>query len=302
MTGLTGKLAIQVEWGGDIYLYDLTTGDLRLLTGGFDPSFSPDGTQVAFSRRGGDEGLYLINVDGSNEHRIFSAREPIVSPKWSPDGQYIVFDRGDEVDRCRKVGFQCLDNNLSGVDSEDIATEMQNVLARVDVNGKHYRDIPVLHRAHAPDWNAAGIVYHSPAGLQITQDDPNARTEVLYFDVQKQYELDPDWQPGGDRIVFQQREASHWQIYGVNADGSGLTGLTHPGTTFVDVQPSSVAPAWSPDGQHIVFLSNQIPNGKGAGDWGVWVMDADGSNQRRLPIDLPFVYTYVAEQMLDWGL
>jgi Tol biopolymer transport system component len=139
--------------------------------------------------------------------------------------------------------------------------------------------------------------------LQITQDNPNARSELLFFDIQKQYELDPDWQPGGNRIVFQRREAAHWQIFAVNADGDGLTGLTHPGTTFVDVQPSSVAPAWSPDGRYIVFLSNR-PVGQvsqGAGAWGVWVMDADGGNQRRLPIDLPFVYTYVAEQMLDWG-
>jgi hypothetical protein len=30
-------------------------------------------------------------------------------------------------------------------------------------------------------------------------------------------------------------------------------------------------------------------------------MNADGSNQRRLEIDLPFTYTFVAEQMLDWG-
>ena len=30
-------------------------------------------------------------------------------------------------------------------------------------------------------------------------------------------------------------------------------------------------------------------------------MEADGSNQRQLPIELPFIYTYVSEQMLDWG-
>ena len=124
---------------------------------------------------------------------------------------------------------------------------------------------------------------------------------MLFFDIKKQFELDPDWQPGGHRVVFQRREAAHWQIFGVNDDGSGLAALTHPGTTFVDVQPSSVAPAWSPDGRHIVFLSNRT-DGESAGAWGVWVMDADGGNQRRLPIDLPFVYTYVAEQMLDWGL
>ena len=61
-----------------------------------------------------------------------------------------------------------------------------------------------------------------------------------------------------------------------------------------------MAAAWSPDGQHSVFLSNRTPTNE-AGAWGVWVMNADGSNQHPLPINLPFEYNYVAEQMLDWG-
>lgn len=298
--GLSGKLAIQVSWGGDIYLYDLETAELRLLTGGFDPAISPDGTQVAFTRAGGDHGLYLINVDGTNERRIFSGREMLFSPKWSPDGQYIIFERGDEEINCTlqdpdDPASACLINR----EPED-NTETQEKLARVDVNGENYQDIPVLQRAHAPDWNSAGIVYHSPAGIQMTQDAPGAESKLVFFNITKQYELDPDWQPNGGRIVFQRREHDHWEIYSVAADGSGLTALTRPGYTLVEKMPSNVAPAWSPDSKNIVFLSNRLPN-HSEGPWGVWVMDADGSNQRRLDIDLPFIYTFVAEQMLDWG-
>lgn len=298
-TGLQGTLAIQTTWGGDIYLYDLASGVLRLLTGGFDPAISPDGKQVAFTRAGGEHGLYLIDVDGSNERLIFSGRELLRSPKWSPGGQYIVFERGDEVLHCWEVGNRCIPRPPF-VDKDELSTERQEKLARVDVNGQNYQDLPVLQRAHAPDWNEAGIVYHSPAGIQLTHDDPGAQTELVFFNITKQYELDPDWQPGGGRIVFQRREADHWEIYSVNPDGSGLFALTKPGFTLVDKMPSNVAPAWSPDGQHIVFLSNRQPD-HNAGAWGVWVMDAGGGNQRRLPIDLDFTYTYVAEQMLDWG-
>ena len=83
-------------------------------------------------------------------------------------------------------------------------------------------------------------------------------------------------------------------------DGSGLTALTFPTFTLVEKLPSSVSPAWSPDGKHIVYLSNRAPN-QSADLWNVWVMNADGSNQHPLDIDLPFNYTFVAEQMLDWG-
>jgi uncharacterized protein YraI len=298
-TGLHGKLVIQQTWGGSIYIYELTTGELRLLTGGFDPSFSPDGGTVAFTRAGGDHGLYLIGVDGSNERLIFSGREQLRSPKFSPDGQYIVFERGDEQVVCWQADGNCLTSTPQGLEFE-LTTETQHKLARVDINGQNYQDIPVLHRAHAPDWNSAGIVYHSPAGIQKTQDVPGARSELVFFNIQKQYELDPDWQPNGGRIIFQRREASRWEIFSVNPDGAGLTALTYPTFTLVEELPSNVAPAWSPDGRHIVFLSNRMPN-ESAGRWNVWVMDADGGRQHPLPIDLDFTYTFVAEQMLDWG-
>lgn len=302
VTGLSGKLAIQTTWGGDIYIYDLVTGELRLLTGGFDPAISPDGRTVAFTRIGGEHGLYLIDIDGTNERKIFSERARFLAPKWSPDGQYIVFERGDELLNCTRTPLD--DPDPAGaclVDREpENSEEIQEKLARVDVNGENYQDIPVLPRAHAPDWNSAGIVYHSPAGIQKTKDNPSAQTELVFFNIRKQYELDPDWQPNGGRIIFQRRENDHWEIYSVAPDGSNLTALTFPTFTLVEKLPSNVAPAWSPDGQHIVYLSNRQPN-QSAGEWRVWVMDANGSNQRPLDIDLSFTYTFVAEQMLDWG-
>jgi TolB protein len=305
VTGLSGKLAIQTSWGGDIYIYDLATGELRLLTGGFDPAISPDGTQVAFTRIGGEHGLYLINIDGSNERKIFSERTHFLSPKWSPDGRYIVFERGDEFLNCTL--FPLDDPDPSGnclVDREpENWEETQQKLARVDLNGENYQDIPVLPRARVPDWNSAGIVYQSPAGIQKTQDQPGAQSQLVFFNIRKQYELDPDWQPNGGQIIFQRRENDHWEIYSVSPDGSGLRALTYPKFTLVRKLPSNVAPAWSPDGQHVVFLSNRDlddPN-EGTEFWNVWVMNADGSNQRPLAIDLPFIYTFVAEQMLDWG-
>jgi len=68
----------------------------------------------------------------------------------------------------------------------------------------------------------------------------------------------------------------------------------------VDKLPSNVAPAWSPDGQFIVFLSNREPNHE-AGAWRIWVMNVDGSNQHSLPVNVPLEYTYTGEQMVSWG-
>jgi Tol biopolymer transport system component len=64
---------------------------------------------------------------------------------------------------------------------------------------------------------------------------------------------------------------------------------------------SNAAPAFSPDGGQIVFISNRS-DGKEPGDWRLWVMDADGGNQRPLPIDVALVYGFAGEQVVSWGV
>lgn len=304
-TGLSGNLVFQTSFGGPIYLYALGSGQLRQLTSGFDPALSPDGRQVVFTRDGGANGVYLINSDGSNEHKIFGERELLRSPKWSPDGQWIVFVRGDEFEDCRifdEDGNCYRESAFPASNPRDYPLGKERIpkLARIDPNGKNYRDLATMEKAVAPDWNSNGIVYQSVAGLQITADQPDAVNRELFFEIQRQYHQDPDWQPGGGRVVFQQRQGSHWQIFAINPDGAGLTALTRPATALVDTMPSSVAPAWSPNGQSIVFLSNRTEDNS-AGPWRLWVMNADGSNQRPLPVNLTFTYNYVTEQVVDWG-
>jgi Tol biopolymer transport system component/DNA-binding winged helix-turn-helix (wHTH) protein len=64
------------------------------------PTFSPDGTQVAFSWDGEHQDnfdIYVKPVDRVNAHRL--TRDPArdMSPPWSPDGRYIAFAREGAV-------------------------------------------------------------------------------------------------------------------------------------------------------------------------------------------------------------
>jgi uncharacterized protein YraI len=297
VTGLSGRLAFQSAEAGTIYVYDLATGALRSLTGGLDPAISPDGSTVAFTRLGGAQGIYLIDSDGQNERRIFTGDETPRAPAWSPDGRWIAFVRVTGATTCRDVGFGlCLADNpfLAGF---PLVRRPEFGLSRVDFNGENFRDLGALTSAQAPDWTSAGIVYHANPGIELTADEPDAVTRSI---IQGPYHQDPAWQPNGDRIVFQRREGSHWQIFAVNSEGEGLTALTRPVTTLVDELPSSVAPAWSPDGQWIVYLSNRGEDNS-AGPWRLWVMAADGSSQRPLPIDVPLEYGFGGEQVVSWG-
>ncbi len=287
-TGLAGQLVFQERNAGTIYRYNLASGSLRQLTSGTDPAISPDGSTVAFVRGGGENGVYLINSDGSNERRIYVGNNPR-GPKWSPDGQFVVFTQITGETTCYDVGFICLADPPPPQFNAQQVTRPKRTLVRVDFNGNNYRDIPSLNSAAAPDWHPWGIVYQSAAGLQITQDSTEAQTQPLIDEFRFQ---DPDWQPGAGRVVFHSQEGTHWEIFAANADGSGVGALTRPP---IGEQPNNVAPAWSPDGSWIVFLSNR------GGSWGLWVMDSGGGNLRQLPVDLPIDYAFQAEQAVDWG-
>jgi Tol biopolymer transport system component/uncharacterized protein YraI len=293
-TGLTGKLVFQEQSGGKIYVYDLASGALRPLTTGADPAISPDGQTVAFWRgEGSDYAVYLIDVDGGNERRILARSESLRSPTWSPDGTKIAFSHVVGQRACRYVAYGvCLPdtfpyNLMFGLQKTDTWG-----LGRVDRNGGSYQDLIAATDALTPDWSERGIFYGG-SGVQVTQDvSDESQNQVVLGEYRYQ---DPAAQPGGDRVIFHSLEKDHWEIFTANADGSNVTALTRPATTLVTPLPHNVAPAWSPDGQHIVFLSNRT------GQWKLWVMNPDGSNQRALPVDVPIEYAYQAEQAVSWG-
>ena len=308
-TGLSGKLVFQERSGGKIYVYDLAGGTLRQLTTGADPAVSPDGSTVVFWRDTGEQGLYLIGIDGAGERRILTRGELLRSPAWSPDGQKIVFSHVTGENRCRYAGYIiCFPDkfpyNLPAPYGLPLITNDSWSLARVDREGGSYQDLATQPNAITPSWGAHGILYGSSAdffggaGIHLTQDavaNENAGGEGQARAVAGEFRYhDPAGQIGGDRVVFQSQEKDHWEIFAVNVDGSGLAALTHP-DPLASPLPHNVSPAWSPDGRNVVFLSNRT------GQWRLWVMGADGSNQRQLPVDVPIEYNYQAEQVVSWG-
>jgi hypothetical protein len=82
---------------------------------------------------------------------------------------------------------------------------------------------------------------------------------------------DPVFSPRDGRIAFISAQAGNDEVYSINPDGSDMQRLTANSWEW-DKHPS-----WSPDGSQIVFWSN-----RDTGLRQLWVMNADGSNQRRL--------------------
>jgi TolB protein len=265
-----------------------------------DPSWSPGGSQITFVRWTNPWGIYTINADGSNERLLFSsnvARAPV----WSPDGSQIAFYFETEIwtepmERCTPRG-DCM--------TMPPQLDLQSHTGVLDVADGYLHQPYNDPYSFSPTWSADGqwLVYDCgdngalPSTLHglcvTTVEGPN--NSVLTNNVNDHY---PVWSPDGTRIAFMHWQHDHWEIYIMNADGSGRWALTSS-SAYVEPRPNNVAPAWSPDAEQIVFLSDR------SGEWEFYVMNADGSDKRQIlenvTDQLDIQYNGVYERVISWG-
>ena len=109
---------------------------------------------------------------------------------------------------------------------------------------------------------------------------------TLLTDAGLSYSSNPAWSPDGRQIVFEWISKTETDIdqgiWVMNANGSNQHALT---TTKGFKQawggeypPADTDPAWSPTGRTIAFTRYRPEYGV----WAIWLMNRDGSNQRRL--------------------
>jgi dipeptidyl aminopeptidase/acylaminoacyl peptidase len=287
--GLGGKLVFQTSSGGDIYTINADGSGLRRLTDGLDPAWSPDGTHIAFTRWRPPWGLYVVGQDGTGEQR-FADLERLKEVTWSPDGSRIAFTvktgSTDSVQFCF-YGFCFSTPPL-------FTSEMWMVTLDTGI----LLNLPLDDQAiHSPDWSPTRdcIVYTGDRGLAwIDLED----METGQFAGSNVWDGSPAFSPDGQQIAFMSQQHDHWEIFRMNANGSGRRQLTHRDPDAK--QPSNnVAPTWSPDGSQIAFLSNRD------GPWRIYVMEADGSNQRPMFGDkldhLGLRYEWASERIVSWS-
>jgi TolB protein len=301
---LQGKIVFQGAIGGMIYTVNGDGSDLRIVTDGIDPAFSPDGKQIAFARWSNiNPGLFVINADGTNERLIFGSPK-IRSPRWSPDGKLIAFTQDKPATNNQplwKLGVIELNKAIDVDTTRNVLTEPQ-----------------CSRLCYTPSWrnDSATLVYIDPQyGIMATNIFTGSASLVMgptgtYYDTGKQavlpiLHLPPIQQtltsPDGSRVAFIQKAHDRWEINLVSADGGAAIAITQPNAilyTFFGIKWHSVAPVWSPDSKQILFLSDR--NGK----WEFFVMNADGSNTRQVlknvTDSIQLRFDFESERMMDW--
>ncbi|MBA2731968.1 MAG: PD40 domain-containing protein [Acidobacteria bacterium] len=222
-------------------------------------TFSPDGKQIAFIRgsSAGEKALMIANVDGTGE-RTLAARHGddfynFDGPAWSPDGQKIACGAGGLAQRVGVVGIDVKDGTEKLIGSQ-IWKAVEQVAWLKDGSG-----LILVARDQAP--NAAlqlwYLSYTSGEARRITNDLSNyggvSLTSASDALVTLQFEkLSSIWLNANESSNGEARQLTFNKY-------DGLGGLL-----------------WTPDHSAIIYTSNT--NGKE----GLWMVNADGTNQRLL--------------------
>lgn len=307
-----GKLALQTAIGGDIYVVNADGTGLRRVADGMDPIFSPDGTQLAYARWAAPAGIFVLDLRTGQERRVATADRPR-SPAWSPDGGSLAFTHLVRSTACRATPFGCLTDDqlrarFGGKDCIDtpfgsyciadfpLSQTDQLGIARIGADGQGWLDVVAETDAQSLTWRPVqnDFLFRSAGGLQTVAVDGKPQPLVDNADLSS-----PAVSPDGRRIAVQMHLHDHKDIFLLDTNGQVVRRLTTPPYGGGHA-PDNVAPAWSPDGTKIVFLSN-----RDGGTWRLYSMNADGAGQAPfLPAtlrDIRFSYEYAAERVASWG-
>lgn len=274
---------------------DVPVKILERLEGKF--SLSPDDSRIAFIRvspnsNGQQEhALMIANSDGANESKLLVRQYPdkLDAPVWSPDGKTIVCALGNSAAGSQGVSLV----EVSAVDgsTRELSSEKFFNIAKIEwlpqktglimSAGKRPEGYRQLWRVSYPGLQfteiTAGLSSFSDLSLTRNGDKVVASQSTRAFDLWVGATRESEnlkkvtavmdkfcWTPDG-RLVYSLNTIGNVDLWVMRPDGQEQKQLTLNSET-------NDAPAVTPDGRYIVFISNR------SGAFQVWRMQIDGSD------------------------
>lgn len=225
----------------NVYIINVSEGTAERITSGlgaeFDPKFSPDGSQIAYTARKNNQyAIYCMNADGSQVNQLTDEAALDIMGSWSPDGKTIAF-------------------TSSRTGNYDIFI--------MDTDGSHVTRL-------TGDMANEGWPVFSPDGKEILFVSDRAGTYDLYImdsdgshvwqlTNTPEYENYPAFSPDGRYIAFISQTETGSTVQMMDRDGHNRK-LIVPMYWMIDDEVifSYGIPLWSPHGDRILFRCGSI--------------------------------------------
>jgi Tol biopolymer transport system component len=210
---------------------------LEMIGDGGMPSWSPDGTQIAFHTYRNPQTIEVMNADGSGVESVINHWG---SPRWSP--------RGNHIASLNPNGQILL---------FDLATGRERRVLPPTYNGR-YHYMASIGFAISPDGHR--FCFGDGDGLFVATIADDGSPPGMGWLIRRGQVRQCSWAPDGKRVVFAwtKLNSNLEQLYLLDVDSDDAPTLL----AGQDTSTNNSCPDWSPDGKTIVYVQ-QLPAGSG---------------------------------------
>ncbi|EDY81555.1 hypothetical protein VDG1235_1173 [Verrucomicrobiia bacterium DG1235] len=194
--------------------------------------------------------LELLDIETGDREIVYSTKEGIEAPNWTPDGKTLIYNSGG---RLYRFGL------ASGVSAEmDTGFGIRN-------NNDHVLNwgadmIAISH--HTEEHDGKSIIYKLPVRGGIPEQLTLQGPSFLH-----------GWSPDNKYVIYTAERGGKWNIWRTTTDGKGEE------AQLTDSPGLSDGSEYSPDGKYIYFNSTR------SGLMQIWRMKADGSEPEQVTDD-----------------